>query len=200
MLQSVEVITIAVKPCQEQMQHQYPFSHFRDNFIDIEALPMLVKQNECIRQIYNFINIIDYFGILNTNHQIFYKELFLKLQEVKEILEADVIVGTEKLDMEVKTAFGADLMSDVMAFAKADSLLLTGLTNAQVVKTAATRHIAAIILVRGKEPSPEAVSLARELQIPILTTQYILFETAGRLYAKGIVGCLKKVENHSLYK
>ena len=123
----------------------------------------------------------------------------MKLREVKEILDADVIVGTEKLDMEVKTAFGADLMSDVMAFAKAGSLLLTGLTNAQVVKTAATRHIAAIILVRGKEPSPEAVDLAKELQIPILTTQYILFETAGRLYAKGIVGCLEQVEDHSAH-
>jgi predicted transcriptional regulator len=106
----------------------------------------------------------------------------------------------EKLDMEVKTAFGADLMSDVMAFAKAGSLLLTGLTNAQVIKTAATRHIAAIILVRGKEPSPEAINLAKELQIPILATKYILFETAGILYTKGIVGCLKKVENDSLYK
>jgi predicted transcriptional regulator len=123
----------------------------------------------------------------------------LKLREVKEILEADVIVGEEKLDMEVKTAFGADLMSDVMAFAKAGSLLLTGLTNAQVIKTAATRHIAAIILVRGKEPSTEAINLARELQIPILATKYILFETAGILYTKGIVGCLKKVENTSLY-
>ena len=123
----------------------------------------------------------------------------MKLREVKEILDADVIVGTEKLDMEVKTAFGADLMSDILAFAKADSLLLTGLTNAQVVKTAATRHIAAIILVRGKEPSPEAVDLAKELQIPILTTQYILFETAGRLYAKGIVGCLEQVEDHSAH-
>jgi predicted transcriptional regulator len=102
--------------------------------------------------------------------------------------------------MEVKTAFGADLMSDVLAFAKPGSLLLTGLTNAQVIKTAATRHIAAIILVRGKEPSPEAISLAKELQIPILATKYILFETAGILYAKGIVGCLKKVENDSLYK
>ena len=120
----------------------------------------------------------------------------MKLSEVKEILDADVIVGMEKLDMEVKTAFGADLMSDVMAFAQADSLLLTGLTNAQVIKTAATRHIAAIILVRGKEPSPEAVDLAKELQIPILSTQYILFETAGRLYAKGIVGCLEQVEDH----
>jgi Predicted transcriptional regulator containing CBS domains len=118
----------------------------------------------------------------------------LKLREVKEILEADVIVGEEKLDMEVKTAFGADLMSDVLAFAKAGSLLLTGLTNAQVIKTATTLHIAAIILVRGKKPSTEAIDLAKELQIPILTTKYILFETAGRLYAKGIVGCLKKVE------
>ena len=119
----------------------------------------------------------------------------MKLKEVKEILDASVIVGEEKLDMEVHTAFGADLMSDVLAFAKAGSLLLTGLTNAQVVKTAANRNIAAIILVRGKEPSTEAIAMARELQIPILTTKYILFETAGILYSKGIVGCLKKVES-----
>ena len=119
----------------------------------------------------------------------------MKLREVKEILEANVVVGQEKLDMEVYTAFGADLMSDVMAFAKAGSLLLTGLTNAQVIKTAANRRIAAIILVRGKEPSTEAIDMAKELQIPILTTKYILFETAGILYSKGIVGCLKKVES-----
>jgi predicted transcriptional regulator len=123
-----------------------------------------------------------------------YEELPLKLRDVKEILDADVIVGEEKLDMEVKTAFGADLMSDVLAFAKAGSLLLTGLTGAQVIKTATSLNIAAIILVRGKKPSTEAINLAKELQIPILTTGYILFETAGRLYAKGIVGCLAKVE------
>ena len=118
----------------------------------------------------------------------------MKLREVKEILDADVIVGEEKLDMEVKTAFGADLMSDVLAFAKAGSLLLTGLTSAQVIKTATSLNIAAIILVRGKKPSTETVDLAKELKIPILVTKYILFETAGRLYAKGIVGCLEKVE------
>lgn len=119
----------------------------------------------------------------------------MKLSEVKEILDANVVVGQEKLDMEVSTAFGADLMSDVMAFAKEGSLLLTGLTNAQVIKTAASRKIAAIILVRGKEPSTEAIDMAKELQIPILTTKYILFETAGILYSKGIVGCLKKVQS-----
>ena len=122
----------------------------------------------------------------------------MKLREVQEILKADVIVGKEKLDMEVKTAFGADLMSDVLAFAKAGSLLLTGLTNTQVIRIANVLDIAAIILVRGKKPTAETIDRAKELQIPILTTKYILFETAGRLYAKGIVGCLEKVENKSV--
>jgi predicted transcriptional regulator len=122
----------------------------------------------------------------------------LKLSEVKDILNADVIVGEEHLDLEVKTAFGADLMSDVLAFAKAGSLLLTGLTNSQVIRTANILDIAAIILVRGKKPSTETINLAKELKIPLLTTKYILFETAGRLYAKGIVGCLEKVENNSV--
>jgi predicted transcriptional regulator len=122
----------------------------------------------------------------------------LTLNEVKIILNADVIVGEEHLDLEVKTAFGADLMSDVLAFAKAGSLLLTGLTNSQVIRTANILDIAAIILVRGKKPSNETINLAKELKIPLLTTKYILFETAGRLYAKGIVGCLEKVENNSV--
>ena len=121
----------------------------------------------------------------------------MKLSEVKDILEAEVIVGEDILDLEVHTAFGADLMSDVLAFAKAGSLLLTGLTNTQVIRTANVLDIAAIILVRGKKPSSETITLASELKIPILTTKYILFETAGRLYMKGIVGCLPKVETTS---
>lgn len=104
----------------------------------------------------------------------------MKLSDVKDILDAEIIVGEENLDMEVKTAFGADLMSDVLAFAKSGSLLLTGLTNTQVIRTANVLDIAAIILVRGKQPSSETITLARELKIPILTTKYILFETAGR--------------------
>jgi predicted transcriptional regulator len=134
----------------------------------------------------------------NTGY-VLYEEFILKLREVKEILNADVIFGEEKLDMEVKTAFGADLMSDVLAFAKAGSLLLTGLTNTQVIRIANVLDIAAIILVRGKKPQTESLALAKELQIPILTTKYILFETAGRLYARGIVGCLEQVEDHSAH-
>lgn len=121
----------------------------------------------------------------------------MTLREVKEILNADVYVGHDQLGMEVKTAFGADLMSDVLAFAKAGSLLLTGLTNPQIVRTSDVLDIAAIIIVRGKRPLPETIRLAEELKIPILGTKYILFETAGRLYEKGIVGCVETVGSKS---
>ncbi len=117
----------------------------------------------------------------------------MTLREVQEVLEAEVFFGHDQLGMEVKTAFGADLMSDVLAFAKAGSLLLTGLTNPQIVRTSDVLDIAAIIVVRGKRPLPETIQLAEELNIPILGTKYILFETVGRLYTKGIVGCIEKV-------
>ena len=118
----------------------------------------------------------------------------MTLREIQEILQADILVGEDLLDMEVKTAFGADLMSDVLAFAKSGSLLITGLTNPQVIRTADILDIAAIIMVRGKVPSPEAIELAREIPIPVLSTKLILFETAGRLYEKGIVGCVERVD------
>lgn len=116
------------------------------------------------------------------------------LREVQKILDAEVLVGAEKLDMEVHTAFGADLMSDVLAFADSGCLLLTGLTNPQIIRTADVLDIAAIILVRGKRPPPETLRAAADKNIPLLTTKYILFESAGRLYEKGIVGSAQKVD------
>jgi predicted transcriptional regulator len=121
------------------------------------------------------------------------EEVTVTLKDVKDILEAEVLVGSDQLDKSVKTAFAADLMSDVLAFAKPDSLLLTGLTNPQVVRTADILDITAIIMVRGKKPSEETIKLAEELKIPILSTRYILFETSGRLHVRGITGCIEKV-------
>jgi len=118
------------------------------------------------------------------------------LKEVAELLDADVLAGQDQLEMEVKTGFGADLMSDVLAFAKPGSMLLTGLTNPQVVRTADILDIAAIIMVRGKRPVPEAIQLATELKIPVLSTRFILFEAIGRLYAKGMRGCIERVDNN----
>lgn len=114
-----------------------------------------------------------------------------------KILNADVLVGRDQLSMEVKTAFGADLMSDVLAFAKPGSVLMTGLTNPQIIRTADILDIAAIIVVRGKKLPVETLQMAEELEIPLLSTKYILFEAAGRLYENGIRGCIERVDNRT---
>ncbi len=115
------------------------------------------------------------------------------LREIKEILDAEVIVGQDRLDVDVTCAGVADLISDVLAYVTPGCLLITGLTNPQVVRTADVLDISAIILGRGKKFSSETVRLAEELNIPVLATDYILFEIVGRLYAKGIRGCIEKV-------
>jgi len=117
------------------------------------------------------------------------------LHEIRELLEAEVVVGEEQLGMEVKTAFVADLMSDVLAHGKPGSLLITGLTNSQVLRTADVSDISAVIIGRGKKLSQETIRLAEMINIPILTTKYILFEIAGKLYSRGIKGCIEKVES-----
>jgi predicted transcriptional regulator len=117
----------------------------------------------------------------------------LNLREIRDILDAEVIVGEDQLDVEVITAAAADLISDVLAYATPGCILITGLTNPQVVRTADVLDIAAIILARGKKFPRETVTLAEQLNIPVFTTKYILFEIVGRLYAKGIRGCIEKV-------
>jgi predicted transcriptional regulator len=117
----------------------------------------------------------------------------MTLAEVKQILDAEVIVGEDRLDMEVERGFAADLMSDVLAFAKEGSMLLTGLTNPLVVRTADTLDLRVIVFVRGKRPAPDAIKLAKEKNIPLLATRYILFESCGRLFAAGMGGSIIKV-------
>ena len=110
----------------------------------------------------------------------------MKLEDVKRILEAEVIVGDDLLSKDVVMACGCDLMSDVLSFAKSASLLLTGLTNPQVVRTAA--DLAAICFVRGKKPPQETAKLAESKNIPLLTTPLSMFESCGRLWKEGFVG------------
>ncbi|RLA98039.1 MAG: hypothetical protein DRG37_07155 [Deltaproteobacteria bacterium] len=118
----------------------------------------------------------------------------MKLGEILNLLEADLIVGEDKLDMEIDRAFAADLMSDVFAFAKKGSLLLTGLTDQIVVRTADDMGLSAVVFVRGKRPVDAAVELASEKGIPLISTRYIMFETSGRLFARGVKGAITKVE------
>jgi hypothetical protein len=115
----------------------------------------------------------------------------VKLKEVITALECRAVVGEEIPgfeDIEFEVGCGADLMSDVLAFIKPASILLTGLANAQVVRTAVVADIRAIVYVRNKQPDPKAVELAREGGIPLLSTPLLMFEACGRLYARGLKG------------
>ncbi len=113
----------------------------------------------------------------------------MTLNEIKEILNAEVVVGHSDLMMEIKMGCGCDLMSDVLAFTKAESLLLTGLTNPQVVRTAEMADIVAICFTRGKKPDEETIRLAKSKGLPLLATRLPMFESCGRLYKSGVEGC-----------
>jgi len=113
----------------------------------------------------------------------------MKLKDIKKILEAEVITGAELLETEIKMGCGCDLMSDVLSFVKSDSLLLTGLTNPQVVRTAEMADLAAVCFVRGKKPGAETIEIAKSKNIPLLTTHLLLFESCGRLHREGLSGC-----------
>ena len=89
-------------------------------------------------------------------------------------------------DREVRSGFGADLMSDVLHYDVAQGLLITGLINPQIVRTAEMADAAAILMVRGKTPLPETIALAGQVGIPIIGAQLTMFETCGRLYAAGL--------------
>jgi predicted transcriptional regulator len=113
----------------------------------------------------------------------------MTLEEIKKILDAQLVITPQDLQMEIKMACGCDLMSDVLAFIKEEALLLTGLTNLQVVRTAEMANIKALVFVRGKKPDRETIALARTQKIPLLVTHLPMYEACGRLYRHGLPGC-----------
>ena len=113
----------------------------------------------------------------------------MKLKEVQEILKAKVITSvTGWEDIEVKSACGCDLMSDVLAFVKNQALLLTGLVNPQVIRTAEMMDIKVIVFVRGKMPGDDVITLAEKLGMVVFTTGTPLYVACGKLYANGLSG------------
>ena len=120
----------------------------------------------------------------------------MRLRDIQELLEAEVLTGKKNLDKEITHAFAADLLSDVLAIARrgADgALLITGNMTHQVIYTADVVDLGAILFVRGKRPTESMLELAEEMEISLLMTSYIMFETCGRLYQHGLKGCIEKV-------
>jgi predicted transcriptional regulator len=79
-------------------------------------------------------------------------------------------------------------MSDALAFGKPGILLLTGLSNAQSVRTADIIEAKAIVYVRGKKPTDEGVTLAKNRKIPLLSTNLMMYKACGILYSHGLAG------------
>jgi hypothetical protein len=113
----------------------------------------------------------------------------MKLKDVLSILDGEAVSEGLDLEAQVQMACGADLMSDVLAFTHSGTLLLTGLTNPQVVRAAEMAGVLAIVFVRGKLPPPTTITLASEKSIPLLATRLTMYEACGRLYGAGLASC-----------
>lgn len=111
----------------------------------------------------------------------------MKLREIIDLIEGQVLSEGVDLNREVQGGCGADLMSDVLAYSLSNAVLLTGLCNPQVVRTAHMADVAAVVFVRGKHPPREMIELAKQEQIPLITSPYGMFELCGRLFRAGLL-------------
>ena len=112
----------------------------------------------------------------------------MKIRTIAELLDAEVLCGEENLDNDVISACGADMMSDVLAYVKEQAVLLTGLVNPQVIRTAAMMDMRCIVFVRGKKPSQDILSLAEDEGLVVLSTEERMFTACGTLWQNGLRG------------
>ena len=112
----------------------------------------------------------------------------MKIGTIKELLDAEILCGEDALDREVYSACGSDMMSDVLAYVKDQAVLLTGLCNPQVVRTAVMMDMRCIVFVRGKQPPEDVVALAEDAGIVVLATDERMYTACGKLYSSGLAG------------
>ena len=110
----------------------------------------------------------------------------MKISEIAEILSADILTLEADLEQDVYMACGSDMMSDVLAYVKNQAVLLTGLNNPQVVRTADMMDMVCIVFVRGKVPEQSIIDMANEKNIAILATDKTMFIACGMLYSSGM--------------
>lgn len=112
----------------------------------------------------------------------------MTINTVKDLLEAEILCGSEILEEEVHSACGSDMMSDVLAYVKDQAVMLTGLVNAQVIRTAEMMDMKCIVFVRSKRPSADMIDLAEEHGIAVMTTAKRMYDACGILYSNGFRG------------
>ncbi len=110
------------------------------------------------------------------------------IKDIILLLDADLLSGDSLKDITAKGAFASDLMSDVLALVKEQNILLTGLCNPQVLRTAEMLDIDCVILVRGKVPTEEFIQMSAEKNICLISTEKTMFTTCGLLFSNGLHG------------
>ena len=115
----------------------------------------------------------------------------MKIRKIGELLDSNVLCGKDKLDADIRCACGSDMMSEVLAFTKHDAVLLTGLANNHVIKTAEILDIECVIFVRGKTPPADVVRMAKDRGMVLMSTELPMFTACGILYSNGIAGGMR---------
>ena len=112
----------------------------------------------------------------------------MKIKDIAQLLNAEILTPEISTETEVHTACGSDMMSDVLAYVKDQAVLLTGLNNPQVIRTADMMDMHCVVFVRGKQPDEQILKLADMRDIAVLTTELPMFAACGLLYAAGLRG------------
>ncbi len=110
----------------------------------------------------------------------------MKLTEIIDLTNATLVAGNTDENHDLQKAFSSDLMSDVLTLDDDHMLLITGLSNVQLVRTAEMADIEVVVLARNKKATPEMIELANENGLVLLETPYSIFRTSGILYTNGL--------------
>jgi hypothetical protein len=119
----------------------------------------------------------------------------MKISELVQLVDGKIVTPSVDLSREIKGGCGADLMSDVLASIQPEAVLLTGLCNPQVIRTAQMADVSAVVIVRGKTIPPETIALAERENMPLISTPLGMFELCGKLYQAGLASYEKSVSD-----
>jgi predicted transcriptional regulator len=111
-----------------------------------------------------------------------------RVRDIQKILDAEILSGEDKIDVEVKYVGSADMMSDILALVEPGTLVLTGYTYPQVVRTALVADLLGLMIVRGKYIPPETIELARQNNFLLMSTKNFMYSSCGKIYRLGVRG------------
>lgn len=110
----------------------------------------------------------------------------MKVSKILDLIDGTLLCGGDKIDIDINHAFASDLMSDVLTINTSDLVLLTGLSNIQVIRTAEISDLQIVVFVRGKQVTDDMVELAEDNGMVLISTPYSMFKVSGLLYGSGL--------------